>query len=33
MWTVHNILPHETWFPDLEAELRQGVVDGPNGST
>ncbi|MEQ7011146.1 glycosyltransferase [Actinopolymorpha sp. B17G11] len=27
MWTVHNILPHETRFPDLEAELRQGVVD------
>ncbi|MGH3487950.1 MAG: glycosyltransferase [Actinopolymorphaceae bacterium] len=27
MWTVHNILPHETRFPELEAELRQGVVD------
>ena len=26
MWTVHNVLPHETRFPDLEAELRQGVV-------
>ncbi|WP_020576250.1 glycosyltransferase [Actinopolymorpha alba] len=26
MWTVHNILPHETRFPELESELRQGVV-------
>lgn len=26
MWTVHNILPHETRWPELEAELRRGVV-------
>lgn len=26
VWTVHNILPHETRFPELDAELRQGVV-------
>lgn len=26
MWTVHNILPHETRFEELEAELRQKVV-------
>jgi beta-1,4-mannosyltransferase len=27
LWTVHNILPHESRFPDVEAELRRGVVD------
>nr|WP_238342523.1 glycosyltransferase [Actinopolymorpha rutila] len=26
LWTVHNILPHQTRYPDLDAELRQGVV-------
>jgi glycosyltransferase involved in cell wall biosynthesis len=26
IWTVHNILPHEARFPDLEVELRQAVV-------
>lgn len=26
MWTVHNVLPHETRFTELEAELRQEVV-------
>ncbi|MET9022535.1 glycosyltransferase [Actinopolymorpha sp. NPDC004070] len=26
LWTVHNILPHETRYPDLDAGLRQGVV-------
>ncbi len=26
LWTVHNVLPHETRYPDLDAELRQGVV-------
>lgn len=26
LWTVHNILPHETRYPDLDAELRQNVV-------
>lgn len=26
MWTVHNILPHEARFSDLEAELRREVV-------
>lgn len=26
VWTVHNILPHETRYPDLESELRSGVV-------
>lgn len=27
VWTVHNVLPHECRFPDLEAELRQGLAD------
>jgi len=27
IWTVHNILPHETRFPSLEASLRQSIVD------
>ncbi|REF36670.1 glycosyltransferase [Thermasporomyces composti] len=27
LWTVHNVLPHETRFERLEAELRQGVVN------
>jgi beta-1,4-mannosyltransferase len=26
LWTVHNILPHETTYPGLEVELRNGVV-------
>jgi beta-1,4-mannosyltransferase len=26
IWTVHNILPHETRFTELEAELRKEVV-------
>jgi glycosyltransferase involved in cell wall biosynthesis len=27
MWTVHNVLPHDAHFPDLEVELRRAVVD------
>jgi len=27
VWTVHNILPHDTRFPDVDAKLCQGVVD------
>lgn len=27
MWTVHNVLPHDAPFPDLEVELRRIVVD------
>lgn len=26
-WTVHNILPHDSRFPEAEAALRAGVVD------
>jgi beta-1,4-mannosyltransferase len=27
LWTVHNVLPHDARFPDLEVELRRAVVD------
>ncbi len=27
IWTVHNLLPHESPYPVLEAELRQGIAD------
>lgn len=27
MWTVHNILPHQTRWPELDVELRRGVVE------
>jgi glycosyltransferase involved in cell wall biosynthesis len=27
VWTVHNVLPHESVFPELEAALCQGVAD------
>jgi beta-1,4-mannosyltransferase len=26
VWTVHNVLPHDTAFPAVDLELRQGVV-------
>ena len=26
VWTAHNVLPHDTPLPDLDAELRRGVV-------
>jgi glycosyltransferase involved in cell wall biosynthesis len=26
VWTVHNVLPHDTAFPALDLELRRGVV-------
>ncbi len=26
VWTVHNVLPHDTRFPALDLELRRGVV-------
>jgi glycosyltransferase involved in cell wall biosynthesis len=26
VWTVHNVLPHDTSFPALDLELRRGVV-------
>lgn len=26
VWTVHNVLPHDTRFPDVDVELRRGVV-------
>lgn len=26
-WTVHNVLPHDTGFPELAAALQQAVVD------
>ncbi len=26
VWTVHNVLPHDTPFPDVDVELRRGVV-------
>ncbi len=27
VWTVHNVLPHDTRFPALDLELRKGVVE------
>lgn len=27
VWTAHNVLPHDTQRPELEAELQQGIVD------
>jgi glycosyltransferase involved in cell wall biosynthesis len=27
LWTVHNVLPHDARFPELEIELRRAVVD------
>jgi glycosyltransferase involved in cell wall biosynthesis len=27
MWTVHNVMPHDARYPDLELELRQRVVE------
>ena len=27
LWTVHNIVPHESRWPDLEVRLRQAVVE------
>jgi glycosyltransferase involved in cell wall biosynthesis len=27
LWTAHNVLPHDTQRPELEAELQQGIVD------
>lgn len=27
VWTAHNVLPHDTAFPDADVALRQGVVD------
>jgi beta-1,4-mannosyltransferase len=26
VWTVHNVVPHETTMPEREAELRRGIV-------
>ncbi len=26
VWTAHNVLPHDTPFPDVDVELRRGVV-------
>jgi beta-1,4-mannosyltransferase len=26
VWTAHNVLPHDTAFPDVDADLRRGVV-------
>jgi len=26
VWTAHNVLPHDTAFPDVDAELRRGIV-------
>ncbi len=26
VWTAHNVLPHDTAFPDVDVELRRGVV-------
>jgi beta-1,4-mannosyltransferase len=28
VWTVHNVLPHDTKFPAVDLELRRGVVAG-----
>ena len=27
VWTVHNVLPHDTAFPSVDLELRRGVVE------
>ena len=27
MWTIHNVMPHESRFPDLERVLRQELAD------
>jgi glycosyltransferase involved in cell wall biosynthesis len=27
VWTVHNVLPHDTAFPAVDLELRRGVVE------
>ncbi|HVM12352.1 MAG TPA: glycosyltransferase, partial [Actinomycetota bacterium] len=27
VWSVHNVLPHDTERPELEAALQQGIVD------
>lgn len=27
LWTVHNVLPHDARFPDLELELRKAVIE------
>ncbi len=27
VWTVHNVLPHDCPFPEVEARLRQGLAD------
>ncbi|MDQ3782358.1 MAG: methyltransferase domain-containing protein [Actinomycetota bacterium] len=27
VWTVHNVLPHECAYPEVEAGLRQGLAD------
>lgn len=27
VWTVHNILPHQSRWPDVDVELRRGVVE------
>lgn len=27
VWTVHNVLPHECAYPDVETRLRQGLAD------
>lgn len=27
VWTVHNVMPHECAYPEVEAELRQGIAD------
>lgn len=27
VWTVHNAMPHECAYPDVERELRQGIAD------
>lgn len=26
LWTVHNVLPHDTQFPDVDAELRSSIA-------
>ncbi len=27
VWTIHNVLPHECRFPEIESALRQGLAD------
>ena len=27
LWTVHNVLPHENQYPDVDVELRRSVVE------